>query len=373
MRYLGIAVIGMSLTWTGAYGAVSAPSGSPKFLTLPYTDEDVRVTTGWYYDRNLPPQYDFPSCADGNDLPDSRRHCGIDFGNGGETFEVVAAADGQAKGANSEGDAGRYVVIKHNVSDPNGRPFYTRYLHLASFLGPVSEGQWTSIKRGEPIGMAGNSGVPEEAIHLHFSTFIGSQSPSDADAVDPYDIAEGLLVQNIWPSDEHYPDNKTNNAQVEICGLNNVWMTCPPRPPKCTNVYSSSSSIPQSYGAAYDVLDSKPNLILRTTCGVGDAVFSVGDGVLVDGRPRQLIYERGYEYAGPSKGWQVINFVGRKRFSGGGPWYEGEVVYDKLTQFREATYVVAYVCTWTGAEWKCGCRNKACAQSFWQLQAFRRK
>jgi hypothetical protein len=31
-------------------------------------------------------------------------------------------------------------------------------------------------------------------------------------------------------------------------------------------------------------------------------------------------------------------------------------------------YFVGYTCHWTGSAWKCGCRDAACTQSFWQLQ-----
>ena len=31
-------------------------------------------------------------------------------------------------------------------------------------------------------------------------------------------------------------------------------------------------------------------------------------------------------------------------------------------------YFVAYTCRWTGKEWKCGCKDQQCTQSFWQIQ-----
>jgi hypothetical protein len=35
-------------------------------------------------------------------------------------------------------------------------------------------------------------------------------------------------------------------------------------------------------------------------------------------------------------------------------------------------YVLGYFCTWTGTQWKCGCRASACTQSYWQLQKVQR-
>jgi hypothetical protein len=35
-------------------------------------------------------------------------------------------------------------------------------------------------------------------------------------------------------------------------------------------------------------------------------------------------------------------------------------------------YALGYICTWNGSQWKCGCRDAACTQSYWQIQSFRR-
>jgi hypothetical protein len=35
-------------------------------------------------------------------------------------------------------------------------------------------------------------------------------------------------------------------------------------------------------------------------------------------------------------------------------------------------YVLGYLCTSNGTQWKCGCRDSACTQSYWQVQSFKR-
>jgi hypothetical protein len=32
--------------------------------------------------------------------------------------------------------------------------------------------------------------------------------------------------------------------------------------------------------------------------------------------------------------------------------------------------LLAYLCTWTRTNWKCGCRDSACTQSYWQIQSW---
>jgi hypothetical protein len=43
-----------------------------------------------------------------------------------------------------------------------------------------------------------------------------------------------------------------------------------------------------------------------------------------------------------------------------------------MTDSTEASDYVAYTCRWTGSRWKCGCRDSACTQSYWQIQSFKR-
>jgi hypothetical protein len=42
------------------------------------------------------------------------------------------------------------------------------------------------------------------------------------------------------------------------------------------------------------------------------------------------------------------------------------------TDNTNASYSVAYTCRWTGSQWKCGCRDSTCTQSYWQIQSFKR-
>ena len=41
-------------------------------------------------------------------------------------------------------------------------------------------------------------------------------------------------------------------------------------------------------------------------------------------------------------------------------------------KIQNPSYNLAYICTWTGAAWKYGCRDSACTQSYWQIQSFKR-
>ncbi len=44
-----------------------------------------------------------------------------------------------------------------------------------------------------------------------------------------------------------------------------------------------------------------------------------------------------------------------------------------LHELSQPSYVLGYHCSWTGSGWKCGCRDQACTQSYWQIQSFKRE
>ena len=35
-------------------------------------------------------------------------------------------------------------------------------------------------------------------------------------------------------------------------------------------------------------------------------------------------------------------------------------------------YALGYIYSWQSSQWKCGCRDSACTQSYWQIQSFKR-
>ena len=48
---------------------------------------------------------------------------------------------------------------------------------------------------------------------------------------------------------------------------------------------------------------------------------------------------------------------------------KGETVIDVSdSQLQEGFYYSAYTCLWIDGAWKCGCKDRTCAKSFWQVQ-----
>jgi hypothetical protein len=143
------------------------------------------------------------------------------------------------------------------------------------------------------------------------------------------------------------------------------------QPNDCDNRFTFWAPVPEGYGAAFDVVTGEA--IVYAACEAGHVRVRAGAG-----RELQYVYKEGYEWNGSS--WQKLRFSGLP-VSGNDDWFVGEA-FAELTrtpdQQGQDNYVLAYVCTWTGAQWKCGCRDAACdpeqgTGNLWQLQNFRRQ
>jgi murein DD-endopeptidase MepM/ murein hydrolase activator NlpD len=164
---------GPGQTAHAARGAAPVRQAAAQFLALPFVPNSrMSVLSGWYY-------------SGGGGF-----HGGIDYINGGvdsiggwRTFPVIASADGEACG-NCTSRQGNAVWVKHNI---NGATYYTYYGHLASIakgipLGTQSNTVW--VKRGQVIGMAGDTGA-RGVLHLHYALYNAASQP-----IDPYSIGK---------------------------------------------------------------------------------------------------------------------------------------------------------------------------------------
>ena len=187
----------------------------PKFLTLPFTDKDIKIQQGYFYN--------FKHEKSGYN------HKGIDYINGTidrsntwKSFDVVAAADGYAI-QSEDGSYGKFVYIWHDNKDADGNNLFTLYAHLKEVAEGIptksydtrdkwkeDHSDWKYVKRGEFIGKAGDTGS-KGLIHLHFEVQRGGYKQNKT---DPYDV-----YREFNPKDNSYTE----------CGQNSLWTqtTCP--------------------------------------------------------------------------------------------------------------------------------------------------
>jgi murein DD-endopeptidase MepM/ murein hydrolase activator NlpD len=226
-----VAVAGSAVLAVSA-GAPALAANVPQFLMLPFNASDKKIViqrAWWTVD---PVKHTF-----------TLLHHAIDYVNGTrdvlaswKTFEVLAAAPGEACGAKTgqtgcfdDGEImGNRVLIKHKV---DGQTYYTFYNHLKSIESriPLNDVRDTvHVDAGEVIGQAGDSNSAGE-LHLHFELLGANMKP-----IDPY---------GIYGITDQYPDPRGKNGK--LAGKKSYFLTNPPQPfgvtPKPTPTADGSS------------------------------------------------------------------------------------------------------------------------------------
>lgn len=149
----------------------------------------------------------------------------------------------------------------------------------------------------------------------------------------------------------------------------------PPQPQPQPNIgpchlitSANPQAVTEGFSMPFDVFSRRKELLLSVICTAEAVRFIVGFG-----SERHYIFHHLYVWRGDS--WEQQMLSGLKKL--GGAWYLG--LAQASLPIRESrstgtSYVVAYVCSWLSAQerWACGCRDQACAEGLWQLQAFRR-
>ncbi|MGB9927731.1 MAG: M23 family metallopeptidase [Methanosarcina sp.] len=188
------AILIIGVLFSGLTNVVSAET--PKFLSFPFTDSDIKLQQGWVYDFS------------------TAKHQGIDYIKNWQAFDVKAAADGEAIYIPNHRTWGNYVKIKHIVGTST---YYTLYAHLAS--SPLQANKWVPVTRGMKIGVAGKTGDARNVIHLHFEFSKTTAPPNNR--LDPYDIYS--TKNNYPPYKPNGPNNYwTNSGNTKLLRVNGI-------------------------------------------------------------------------------------------------------------------------------------------------------
>jgi hypothetical protein len=145
-----------------------------------------------------------------------------------------------------------------------------------------------------------------------------------------------------------------------IGDMNYVDFTQTSGPNACSQ-YTPSSTLPTGYASPYDVLTSPSTLRISATCDVASARIDLGKQ-----DPLQYIYNQGYLYKTGGTNWSPVTYTSTEQLISSA-WYPKNANTAISLTSREPSqpsYVLAYLCAWTGAQWKCGCRDSACTQSY---------
>jgi hypothetical protein len=177
-------------------------------------------------------------------------------------------------------------------------------------------------------------------------------------------------MKNFFPGliDDARIYNQALSA-AEIQALATVATPTPTPTPTACHQFTPTSLIPAGFGSPYDVLSTPTTNLMNVTCDVSSARVDLGKN-----DPLQYIYNTGYLFKTGGTNWTPFSHSSAESLIAGA-WYPKTATATlslTSTELSQDSYVLSYMCNWTGSGWKCGCRDSACTQSYWQIQQFRR-
>ncbi len=120
------------------------------------------------------------------------------------------------------------------------------------------------------------------------------------------------------------------------------------------HLYSVGLAVPSGFGVPWDVFNPS-TLLLKAFCSASAISAQMG--------PSTYVYHQGYTWNGTKWTQQIFTCTGGAKVSNS--WCPNTA---EATLPTGTTYYVAYTCNFVNNTWKCGCRDTACTQNFWQLQ-----
>jgi Cell Wall Hydrolase len=181
--------------------------------------------------------------------------------------------------------------------------------------------------------------------------------PKEGDPTDGFDVGGGLhTVPGIsgrvyfpsWTNTLYWVGNLPNIRQTHYMFFS---------PKFACHLYSVGSTIPNGVGVPWNVFDTT-QLLLKASCTSSSVTADVG--------PATYVYNQGYAWTGT---WTRVTLSCTGDALVSNAWCPQSA---QGTLPNNSTFYAAYTCTWTGSQWKCGCRDLACTQNFWQLQGINR-
>lgn len=129
--------------------------------------------------------------------------------------------------------------------------------------------------------------------------------------------------------------------------------------------------VPQDFAYPWDEIAAGKPILSRATCA-GDAMtLTAGTGANT-----HFVWNKAY-VSKDGANWEATPFTltGNHAIAGNDKWLLGTgtaIIPMSAADLNTMNFIATYSCTWTGTEWKCGCRDEAtCTENGkWNLQIF---
>ena len=136
--------------------------------------------------------------------------------------------------------------------------------------------------------------------------------------------------------------------------------------PQTCSTYTASAAIPIGYGSPFNQLSGSRESLLSISCS------STTTGATANaGSTQSDTYTYKTGFVSQNGAWSNIDFSGNPDPNNAG-WFKGVATASLPAASSSQNFVAAFICQYDGGKWKCGCRDSACSQNYWTLQAYQR-
>lgn len=136
--------------------------------------------------------------------------------------------------------------------------------------------------------------------------------------------------------------------------------------PQTCSTYTASAAIPIGYGSPFNQLSGSKESLLSITCSSTTTGATANAGST---QSNTYTYKTGF--VSQNGAWSPIDFSGNPDPNNAG-WFKGVATASLPAASSSQNFVAAFICQYDGGKWKCGCRDSACSQNYWTLQAYQK-
>jgi hypothetical protein len=142
------------------------------------------------------------------------------------------------------------------------------------------------------------------------------------------------------------------------------WHAAHADTPGCQQ-YAPGASIAEGFGVPWDVFNTSI-MEISATCSGANATIDM-NATPNPSYQYRYVYNTGYYAQGGASSWTSFALTGSDLVSDAWLPHKGSALIT-LLDTTQTTYVIGYLGSWMGSEWKYGCRDSTCAQNYWQMQ-----
>jgi hypothetical protein len=125
------------------------------------------------------------------------------------------------------------------------------------------------------------------------------------------------------------------------------------------------AAVPAGFGVPWNLFSEEHEPVIQAFCFANGVMAQIQKPSSIQ---YHYTYIQGHQWDSSISQWTPITYQCDEPLIGD-VWCNANA---SATLNPAYPFFIAYTCSWINNAWKCGCRDQACTQNFWQLQQFQR-